>query len=100
MSERVYIDVDDVRFVASVTDVFADGDNRVNRLRQGKEKWFLAWEEHGWLYFSARRTIQVPRNQIQHIEVISDKRRKELGVNPLLEEVLTTPKQAQKGSGK
>lgn len=82
MSDRVYEDVFDVRFIGSVTNIHSDGDDRVQRLHQAPDRRFVCYEESGWVYFSARRTIKVPRSYIAHMEPMTVERAKQLGPNP------------------
>lgn len=102
MSERVYEDVDDVRFIGSVTNIHSAGDDRVQRFRQAKEQRFVCYEERGWLHFvSLRRSIRVPRSYVAHMEHVSPERSKELGPNPVM--AVLEPgeaKQQQKGNGR
>lgn len=82
MAERIYRDVFDVRFVGTVTNIHSDGDERVQRFHAAPDRRFACYEEAGWVYFTARRTIMVPQNYIAHMELMTPERAKVLGPNP------------------
>ena len=75
------LDIDDVFFMDRVSTIHADGDGREHRLRQAAGRRFIAWEEGGWVFFRARRTIMVPRSNIANMVMMTPERRKELGPN-------------------
>lgn len=91
-------DIQDVRFLKSVKDIHADGnDARVDRFYQAPGKRYVCWEESGWVHFKARREIKVPRTSILEMEPMTDAKRKELG--PCTIEYPTEPMVKTDGKG-